>query len=66
MALAVIKKNKLDVLSFKNAKFFYRSNDFLNESNFETKKVKHSSVTDDYIAAEEIQNQNWEYFIELV
>ena len=23
-------------------------------------------VTDNYIAAEEIQNQNWQYFIELV
>ena len=61
------QKNKLDVLSFKNTKFlFYRFNDFLNESNFETKKRKHGSVTDDYIAVEEIQNQNWEYFIKLV
>ena len=23
--------------------------------------IKHSKVTDDYIAAEEIQNQNWQY-----
>ena len=29
-----------------------------------TIKIKHSRVTDDYIAAEEIQNQNWQYFIE--
>ena len=29
-------------------------------------KVKHSKVTDDYIVAEEIQNQNWQYFIERV
>ena len=29
-------------------------------------KIKHSKVTDDYIAAEEIQNQNWQYFIERV
>ena len=29
-------------------------------------KVKHIKVTDDYIAAEEIQNQNWQYFIERV
>ena len=29
-------------------------------------KIKHSKVTDDYIAAEEIQNQNWQYFIECV
>ena len=31
-----------------------------------TTKIKHSKVTDDYIAAEEIQNQNWQYFIECV
>ena len=49
--------------SYQNVKFlFYRFNDFLNESNVEIKKVKHSSVTDDYIAAKEIQNQNWQYF----
>ena len=29
-------------------------------------KIRHSKVTDDYIAAEEIQNQNWQYFIERV
>ena len=29
-------------------------------------KIRHSKVTDDYIAAEEIQNQNWQYFIEWV
>ena len=28
------------------------------------KKIKHSSVTNDFIAAEEIQNQNWQYYIE--
>ena len=28
--------------------------------------MKHSKVTDDYIAAEEIQNENWQYFIERV
>ena len=31
-----------------------------------TTKIKHSKVTDDYIAAEEIQNQNWQYFTERV
>ena len=31
-----------------------------------TNKIKHSKVTYDYIAAEEIQNQNWQYFIERV
>ena len=29
-------------------------------------KIRHSKVTDDYIASEEIQNQNWQYFIERV
>ena len=27
-------------------------------------KIRHSTVTDNYLAAEEIQNQNWQYFIE--
>ena len=44
----------------------YRFNDFLSESNAEIKKNKHTSVTDDFIAAEEIQNQNWQYYIEQV
>ena len=61
------QKNKLDVLTCTNSKYlFYRFNDILKESNFEVKKVKHSVVTDDYIAAEEIQNQNWQYFVESV
>ena len=51
----------------KNSKYlFYRYNNILQESNLELKKVKHSFVTDDYIAAEEIQNQNWQYFVESV
>ena len=33
---------------------------------FKLKKIKHSTVTDDYIAAEEIQNQNWQYYVEQV
>ena len=28
------------------------------------KKVKHSFVTDDYIADEKIQDKNWKYFVE--
>ena len=61
------QKSKLDVLTCKNSKcLFYRYNDILQESNLELKKVKHSVVTDDYIAAEEIQNQNWQYFVESV
>ena len=61
------KKSKLDVLSYKNIKFlFYCLNDLLNQSGRNIKVGKHSGVTDDYIAAEEIQNQNWQYFIEQV
>ena len=58
---------KLDVLTFKNAKYlFYRFNNILSESNVPIKKIKHSTVTDDFIAAEEIQNRNWQYYIEQV
>ena len=58
------EKNKLDVLTYKNTMFlFYRFNDLLNQSGCNIKVVKHSAVTDDYIAAEQIQNQNWQYFI---
>ena len=61
------KKSKLDVWSYKNIKFlFYCLNDLLNQSGRNIKVGKHSGVTDDYIAAEEIQNQNWQYFIEQV
>ena len=38
----------------------------MNQSGENIKVVKHSIVTDDYVAAEEIQNQNWQYFIEQV
>ena len=52
-------KSKLDVLPNKNTKFmFYHFNDLLNQSGQNIKVVKHSGVTDDYITAEEIQNQN--------
>ena len=44
---------------------FYHYN-ILQESNLEVKKVKHSVVTDNYIATEEIQNQNWQSFVESV
>ena len=45
---------------------FYCFNDLLNQSGRNIKVVKHSAVTDDYIAAEQIQNQNWQYFVEQV
>ena len=43
---------------------FYHFNDLLNQSGHDIKVVKHSAFTNDYIAAEDIQNQNWQYFIE--
>ena len=55
----IYEKAKLDVLKFKNAKYlFYRFNNFLSESNATIKKIKHSTMTDDFMAAEEIQNEN--------
>ena len=61
------EKAKLDVLRLKNVKYlFYRFNNFLSESNVPIKKIKHTFVTDCFIAAEEIQNQNWQYHIEQV
>ena len=45
---------------------FYRYNDILKQNNYEVKKVKHSVATDDYIAIEEIQSQNRQYFVESV
>ena len=37
---------------------FYHFNDLLTQSGQNIKVVKHSRVTNDYITAEEIQNQN--------
>ena len=61
------EKTKLDILTSKNAKFFfYRKNEVLQANNLPIKKVKHSVVTEDYIATEKIQSQNWQYFVESV
>ena len=61
------EKAKLDVLKFKNANYlFYRFNNFLSGSNVPIKRIKHSTITDDFIAVAEIQNQNWQYYIEQV
>ena len=62
-----MKKTKFDLLSYKNAKYLlYRLNNFQNSTGQTLIKVKHSLVTDNYIAAEETQNQNWQYFIERI
>ena len=61
------EKTKLDLLTFKNTKYLlYRFNDLLESSGQPIIKIKHSKVTDDYIATEKIQNQNWQYFLERV
>ena len=61
------EKTKLDLLTFKNTKYLlYHFNDLLESSGQPIIKVKHSKVTDDYTAAEEIQNQNWQYVLERV
>ena len=59
------KKNKLDIFTNKNSKFlFYHFNDYLEQNGDQMKKIKHSVVTQYYIAAEQIQDKNWKYFVE--
>ena len=58
---------KLDVVSSKNKKLFsYQMNDVLQSINHPLKKEEYSIVTDDYIAIEKIQGQNWQCFVESV
>ena len=65
--MMLIKKNKFDLLTFKNEKYLvYSFNDFLKTMIQPSIKIKHNKVTNDYIAAEQIPNQNWQYFIERV
>ena len=62
-----MKKTKLHLLTQKNTKYLpYHFNDTLKSTGQSLIKIRHSKVTDDYIAAEEIQNQNWQYFTERV
>ena len=59
------KKTRYDLFTFQNTKYFaYRFNDFQSSIGKPLIKIRHSTVTDNYLAAEEIQNQNWQYFIE--
>ena len=61
------EKTSYDLFSFKNTKYLaYRFNDFQNSIGGPLIKIIHSLVTDNYLAAEEIQNQNWQYSIERV
>ena len=60
-------KTSYDILSLKNVKFLvYQYNDLLASGGNKLIKIRHSQVTDDYLAAEEIQNQDWQYFIERI
>ena len=54
-------KTKLDILT---KYLLYHFNDLLESTGQRITLIKHIKVTDDYIAAEETQNQNWRYFIE--
>ena len=66
-AFSASKKNKLDIFTNKNSKFlFYHFSDYLEQNGNQMKKIKHSIVTQDYIAAEKIQDKNWKYFVESV
>ena len=61
------EKTNYDLLSFQNTKFLvYRYNDILISGGNEIIKIRHSQLTDDYLAAAEIQNQDWQYFIERI
>ena len=57
--------DKYDVLTNKNSKYlFYKFNDSLATIGELVKTVHHSKITQDDVAIEAIQNQNWQYFVE--
>ena len=59
------EKTKYDFFAFQNTKYLvYRFNDYQNLIGEPLIKIRHSAVTDDYLAAEEIQNEKWLYFIQ--
>ena len=61
------EKTTFDVFSHQNTKYLvYRYNDFRASGGEALIKIRHTLVTDSYLAAEEIQNQDWQYFIERV
>ena len=58
---------KYDVLTNKNSKYlFYLFNDYLERIFEPIKPVRHNIITDDDLALEVIQNENWQYFIETI
>ena len=38
----------------------------MQQNDFEVKQIRHSIVTDYYFTTEEVQSQNWQYFVESV
>ena len=61
------QKTTFDVLAHKNTKFLvYRYNDLKASGGEELIKIRHSIVTDNHLVAEQIQNQDWQYFIKRV
>ena len=61
------EKTTFDVFSHQNTKdLVYWYNDFRASGGEALIKIRHTLVTDNYLAAEEIQNQDWQYFIERV
>ena len=61
------EKTRYDLFLFKNTEYLvYRFNDFQNSIGEPLTKIRHSVVTENFLAAEEIQNQNWKRFIERV
>ena len=59
--------SKKQNFSLKNTKYsIYCFNDFQNSIGKPLIKIRHTLVTDNYLAAEEIQIQDWEYFTERV
>ena len=57
--------HKYDVLINKNSKYlFYKFNYSLTTIGELVKAVRHSKITQDDVATEAIQNQNWQYFVE--
>ena len=61
------KDQKYDILTNENSKYlFYWFNDYLEHILEPIKSVRHSVITDDDLALEVIQNENWQYFIETI
>ena len=55
------EKKRYDIFSNQNTKYLvYRYNDFHYSTGKSSIKIRHSLVTDNYLAAEEIVNQDWE------